>query len=104
MKGPCNGLRLAATFRWIRCPEAVGLIMQGACPEPVIARFLLALRKKRETVAEVAGAAQAMRKHMTPIRTSRTGVLDTCGTGGDGSMLFNISTTAALVAAGAGVR
>lgn len=83
--------------------EAVGRIMQGACPEPVIARFLLALRKKRETVAEVAGAALALRKHMTPFRTSRTGVLDTCGTGGDGSMTFNISTTSALVVAGAGV-
>ena len=83
--------------------EAVGLIMQGACAEPVIARFLLALRKKRESVAEVAGAALALRKYMTPIRTSRTGILDTCGTGGDGSMTFNISTTAALVAAGAGV-
>ena len=54
-------------------------------------------------MAEVAGAAMALRQHMTPIRTSRTELLDTCGTGGDGCGTFNISTAAALVAAAAGV-
>jgi anthranilate phosphoribosyltransferase len=61
------------------------------------------LRAKGETADEIAGAARAMRKHMTPIRTSRTGLVDTCGTGGIGSDLFNISTAAAIVAAAAGV-
>jgi anthranilate phosphoribosyltransferase len=61
------------------------------------------LRRKGETVAEVAGAAAAMRKHATPIRSQRTGVIDTCGTGGDGSKTLNISTAAALVVAAAGV-
>ena len=83
--------------------EALGLVMSGACRETEIARFLLALRNKGETVAEVAGAAAALRQHMTPIRSSRIGVVDTCGTGGDGSGTFNISTAAALVAAAAGV-
>jgi len=83
--------------------ETIGLIMQGRCEEDDIARLLVALHKKGETVAEVAGAAQAMRQHMTPIRTVRTGLIDTCGTGGDGSKTFNISTAAALVTAAVGV-
>src|SRR4029079_18925963 len=61
------------------------------------------LRAKGETADEIAGAARAMRRHMTPIRTRRTGLVDTCGTGGIGSELFNISTAAAIVVAAAGV-
>ena len=78
-------------------------IMRGQWSEADIAELLLALREKGETVDEVAGAAQALRAHMTPIRTVRRGVLDTCGTGGDRSGTFNISTAAALVTAAAGV-
>jgi len=81
----------------------IGLFMQGTAGENDMAEFLLALRAKGETVDEIAGAARAMRSHMIRIRTSRTGVLDTCGTGGDASGTFNISTGAALVAAAAGV-
>jgi anthranilate phosphoribosyltransferase len=83
--------------------QTLGAVMEGRWSEDQIARLLLALRKKGETIAEIAGAAAAVRKHMTPIRTARTGLLDTCGTGGDGSRTFNISTTTALVAAAAGV-
>lgn len=83
--------------------ETIGLIMQGRCEEGQIARLLIGLHEKGETVAEMAGAALAMRRHMTPIRTVRTGLIDTCGTGGDGSKTFNISTAAALVTAAAGV-
>ncbi len=82
---------------------AIGGIMQGDVPDSQIALFLTALREKGETVDEIAGAAAAMRERMTPIRTSREGVLDTCGTGGTGSRLFNVSTAAAIVAAAAGV-
>ena len=82
---------------------AMGRIMEGRCAADEIARFLAALHRKGETVAEIAGAATALRQHMTPIRSSRTELLDTCGTGGDGSATFNISTAAALVAAAAGV-
>ncbi len=81
----------------------IGLVIEGRASEGEIALLLTALRAKGETVAEVAGAAEALRQHMTPIRTSRQNVLDTCGTGGDGSGTFNISTAAALVAAAAGV-
>jgi anthranilate phosphoribosyltransferase len=83
--------------------QTIGAIMEGRCSEEEIAGFLLALRRKGETVEEVAGAAAAMRRAMTPVRTTRTGLIDTCGTGGDGSRTFNISTAAALVTAAAGV-
>ncbi len=78
-------------------------VMQGGCTDEQIARLLTSLATKGETVDEVAGAAAAMREQMTPIRTTRTGVLDTCGTGGYGSGMFNVSTAAALVVAAAGV-
>jgi anthranilate phosphoribosyltransferase len=83
--------------------ETLGQIMEGRCAEDQIARLLVALHEKGETVEEVAGAARAMRARMTPIRTRRKGLLDTCGTGGDGSKTFNISTAAAIVTAAAGV-
>lgn len=78
-------------------------IMQGGVSDESIESLLLALRQKGETVEEVAGAALAMRKHMTPIHTTHTDFIDTCGTGGDSSGTFNISTAAALVTAAAGV-
>lgn len=81
----------------------IGSIMQGTWAESQMAALLLALRQKGETVEEIAGAAQAMRQHMMPIRSSHTRLVDTCGTGGDASGTFNISTAAALVTAGAGV-
>ncbi len=81
---------------------AIGLIMDGACDQDDIANFLIGLHEKGETVAEVAGAAAAMRLHMTPIRTERQDIIDVVGTGGDGSGTFNISTAAALVTAAAG--
>lgn len=81
---------------------AVDGIMRGRWAEPQIADLLLALRKKGETVDEIAGAAAAMRRHMTPIPTHRQAIVDTCGTGGTCSDILNVSTTAALVAAAAG--
>ncbi|HVC97745.1 MAG TPA: anthranilate phosphoribosyltransferase [Pirellulales bacterium] len=82
---------------------AVDGIMRGEWSENQVALFLTSLRAKGETVDEVAGAAAAMRRHMTPIRTRRVDLIDTCGTGGNSSSTFNISTTAALVTAAAGV-
>lgn len=83
--------------------DAIGQMMTGACSEEQIGLLLTALSAKGETVAEVAGAAAAMRANMTPIRSRHEKLLDTCGTGGGGSKTFNISTTAALVIAAAGV-
>ncbi len=79
------------------------LILGGRARDDEIARLLLAVNRKGPSVTEVAGAAKVLRQHMTPIRTSRTMLIDTCGTGGDQLHTFNISTTAALVAAAAGV-
>ncbi len=76
-------------------------VMSGGASEIQIAAFLIALRTKGETVEEIAGLAQAMRAFATPVRISRDDVLDTAGTGG-GQRTFNVSTTAALIAAGAG--
>ncbi len=76
-------------------------VMSGQASEVQIAAFLIALRTKGETVAEIAGLAQAMRSFATPVKTPRDDLLDTAGTGG-GQRTFNVSTTAALIAAGAG--
>ena len=83
--------------------STIDAIMQGECEDRDIAALLTGLRANGETVDEVAGAAAAMRKHMAKISSSRTGLIDTCGTGGDGSGTFNISTAAAIVTAAAGV-
>ena len=88
--------------------SAMEEILSGHAGEDSIIALLSALRTKGETIEELVGFARAMRRHATPIfsDTSRTETLlvDTCGTGGDASGTFNISTTAAFVAAGAGVR
>lgn len=82
--------------------QAIDGMMQGEWSDQQIAVFLTALHTRGETVDEVVGAASAMRKNMTPIRSSQEGLIDTCGTGGDGSATFNISTAAAFVVAGTG--
>lgn len=82
---------------------AVEAIIERQCAEGEIGLLLTSLRAKGETAAEIAGAASALRRHMVPIRAIHQRFIDTCGTGGDGSGTFNISTAAALVTAAAGV-
>jgi len=82
---------------------AFGAVMDGQFSEAQIAGLLVALAVKGETVEELTGAAEAMRARVVPIDTGGLEVIDTCGTGGTGLSTFNISTAAALVAAGAGV-
>jgi anthranilate phosphoribosyltransferase len=90
-------------------------ILRGEATQAQIGAFLVALHMKGETVEEIVGFAQAIRAQATPLRsedgealglsgTGRDALVDTCGTGGDTSGTFNISTATALVIAGAGVR
>jgi anthranilate phosphoribosyltransferase len=90
-------------------------VLTGKCTDTQIAALLVALRMKGETVEEIVGFAEAIRAAAVPLRirqnstvdvsdTERDALVDTCGTGGDASGTFNISTVTALVVAGAGVR
>ncbi|MES1240307.1 MAG: anthranilate phosphoribosyltransferase [Acidobacteriota bacterium] len=83
--------------------ELFGALMDGLVSEPIKAALLVALRMKGEAVAEISGAAAAMRSRVIPIPHKAPTAVDTCGTGGDGRGTFNISTAAALVASAAGV-
>ncbi len=78
-------------------------LMEGAATAAQIGGLLVALRMKGETVDEITGAVRAMRALATPIHPRAAVVVDTCGTGGDQRGTFNISTAAALIAAGAGL-
>jgi anthranilate phosphoribosyltransferase len=82
--------------------EVMGEIMRGEATPAQISGFLVALRAKGETSDEIAGCAEAMRAHVLAVRPAREDVVDVVGTGGDGARTFNISTTAAIVAAAAG--
>jgi anthranilate phosphoribosyltransferase len=75
--------------------------ISGSCAETEMAALLVALRAKGETTAELAAAAAVLRERMVVLDTGRPGVLDTCGTGGDGAGTFNISTATAPAEAAA---
>lgn len=79
-------------------------IMEGNVTDAQIASFITALRMKGETVEEITGCALAMKKKAIKIRAEDGVIIDTCGTGGDAKNTFNISTAAAFVVAGAGLR
>jgi anthranilate phosphoribosyltransferase len=99
-----NAIDAVASGHDLSFDEAAGVlseIMGGNASEVQIGAFLIALRTKGETVDELAGLARAMRALATPVRVARGDLLDTAGTGG-GRRTFNVSTTAALIAAGAG--
>jgi len=83
--------------------QAMGALLEGHAGEAEIAGFLVALKMKGETATEIAGFARAMRDRMIVVDAGPD-VIDTCGTGGDGSGTFNISTAVAIVMAGAGAH
>lgn len=83
--------------------ETMGVLMRGEATAAQTAALLTALRMKGESVAEITGFARTMRAFATRVETSRNPLVDTCGTGGDHSNSFNVSTAAAFVVAGAGV-
>lgn len=83
--------------------QVFGEVMDGRATDVQKSALLIALRMKGETADEITGAALAMRERVTPLLTvDRDRIIDTCGTGGDGRGTFNVSTVAAIVAAGAG--
>jgi anthranilate phosphoribosyltransferase len=84
--------------------QVMDQVMDGQLTPAQIGGLLVALHMKGETVHEIAGAARSMRRHATRIDAGPLPIVDTCGTGGDGAGTFNISTTAALIAAGAGAK
>ncbi|MCK9572249.1 MAG: anthranilate phosphoribosyltransferase [Candidatus Omnitrophica bacterium] len=83
--------------------EAMGGILSGTTDTADIIAFLTSLNDKGETIVELTAAVEMMLKYVEPIIVDRPNILDTCGTGGDRSGTFNISTVCAFVAAGAGV-
>jgi len=83
--------------------SAMNEIMEGQATSAQIGAFLISMRMKGETIEEITGCARVMREKATRLNPKTRPLIDTCGTGGDASNTFNISTTAAFVVAGAGV-
>ena len=103
-----RAIDLISRFGHLQADEAEAVmnqIMRGEASEAQIGAYLMGLRMKGETLDEIAGSALAMRTNGERVPTKYSGgdLLDTCGTGGDKSGTFNISTTVAFVAAGAGI-
>lgn len=84
--------------------SAMDEIMKGQGTKAQIGAFLMALNLKGETIDEITGCAEAMRKNAAAVKLKSIYAIDTCGTGGDGGKTFNVSTAAAIVAAAAGVK
>ncbi len=82
--------------------SAMGVVLDGKATDAQVGAFLAALRVRGETVPEIVGFAEAMRARAKRVKVKRRPLIDTCGTGGDGAGTFNISTTVAFIAAGAG--
>jgi anthranilate phosphoribosyltransferase len=91
-----------ATLTDTEMQAALDLLMSGVAPPVAMGAFLMALRVRGETIAEITGAAKFLRARMTPV-DAPPNAIDIAGTGGDSHGTFNVSTAAALVAAGAGV-
>ena len=77
--------------------DVMRLIMTGQCTDAQIGAFLMGMRMKSETIDEIVGAATVMRELASPVSIDAERLVDTCGTGGDGMNVFNVSTAAAFV-------
>ena len=103
LAGAISALSESRDLSGVEMQEVVSIIMQGEATPAQIGAFLIALRIKGEAVEELAAAARVVRKFAAGVSVKAEIVADTVGTGGDGAGLFNVSTAASLVAAGAGV-
>ncbi len=103
IKEAINTLVSGDSLNFEQASETMEEIMGGEATPAQIAAFVTALRIKGETVEEIAGLASVMREKAVPVKATPP-VIDTCGTGGDNSSSINVSTAAAFVAAGAGLR
>jgi anthranilate phosphoribosyltransferase len=105
LQAAIRALAFGQSLSAAQAAEAFGVIMRGEATSAQVAALLMGLRVKGETPDEVAGAARALREAMVVLDADDRGALvDTCGTGGGAVTTFNISTAAALLAAGLGVR
>lgn len=102
LKEAISILQSGKDLRSTEMEDAMNMIMSGECTSSQIAAFLTALSMKKETPEEIAAAVKVMRGKAIRINANSADVLDTCGTGGDRSGTFNISTTVAFVSSGAG--
>src|SRR5258708_26922460 len=104
-RGECIRLAVEGThLTRAQSAAAIDAMLEGGAAVTQMAALLVALRMKGETPDEIAGAAQALRSRAVGVEVSQERLIDTCGTGGDGSHSFNISTAAAFVAAAGGAR
>lgn len=106
MKGIQDAVKKLAERRDLVFEEAQAAmddIMAGKASDGMLAAFLMGLRLKGETAEEIAGCAQSMRENAEPFQTRHHDAIDTCGTGGDGSGTFNVSTTAAIIVSASGI-
>lgn len=97
-----NDLFMGKTLDRARARQAMGMLIDGEFSDAQAVQFLSALKNRPETVAEIVGFAEAMRERAVLVEVGKEPLVDTCGTGGDGSSSFNISTASAIIAAGAG--
>lgn len=104
MKDALQALIQGSSLSRSEARDVMGFIMNGEATGAQIGSLLTLLRMKGETIDEIAGFAEIMRSKADRVQTVQQDLLDTCGTGGDGSNSFNISTASAIVAAAGGVR
>ena len=108
MKGAIAEVINGRSLTLEQAEQAMDIIMSGEATQAQIGSYLTALRMKGETADEIAGSAKSMRSHVVqveiPVPENGSMLVDTCGTGGDGKHTINISTTAAFVVAGYGVK
>lgn len=104
MRAQLAALSEGKDLSYAEIEETVDEILQGNITDSELAAFLMGLKAKGETVDEITALVDVLRKNATAFTQFSGNILDNCGTGGDGAQSFNVSTTAAFVLAGAGVK